>query len=135
MATPTTATSSDKLTDLQKQIFEAITSKDVGALKTRLAQLETSIDFIDDSGMTPLQHACYKQTFEAVQCILDQVSERPSNTQTHTPTHTSSTFGSTRNPYNIDIDLPMCEVKCARCCFRVTTIGLLVSLCLHFHCK
>lgn len=62
------------LTDVQKQIFEAITSKDVGALKTRLAQLDTSVDFIDDSGMTPLQHACYKQTREAVQCILDQVS-------------------------------------------------------------
>lgn len=62
-----------ELTDLQKQIFEKITNKDVGGLKTLLTQLKTPIDFIDENGMTPLQHACYKQCTEAVQCILDQV--------------------------------------------------------------
>lgn len=62
-----------QLTDVQRAIYEAITAKDVGALKTQLALLQTPVDFIDENGMTPLQHACYKQTHEAVQSILDQV--------------------------------------------------------------
>lgn len=61
------------LTDVQKKIIEKITANDVGGLKQLLAQLTTTVDYFDDTGMTPLQHACYKNNVEAVQCILDQV--------------------------------------------------------------
>lgn len=61
------------LTDLQKQIFEIIPKNDVGELKALLAQLQGTADFVDENGMTPLQHACYKGNTEFVQILLDQV--------------------------------------------------------------
>lgn len=61
------------LTDLQKRIFEIIPKNDVGELKALLAQLQGTADFVDENGMTPLQHACYKGNAEFVQILLDQV--------------------------------------------------------------
>lgn len=63
----------EPLTDIQKKVFEAIPKSDVGELKTLLAQLQGTADFVDENGMTPLQHACYKGNTELVQILLDQV--------------------------------------------------------------
>lgn len=64
----------DTLSDVQKQIFDAISKNEIGELKTLLAQLQGTADFVDENGMTPLQHACYKGNTELVQLLLDQVS-------------------------------------------------------------
>lgn len=64
----------DTLNDVQKQIFDAIAKNEIGELKTLLAQLQGTADFVDENGMTPLQHACYKGNTELVQHLLDQVS-------------------------------------------------------------
>jgi len=60
------------LTDLQKDIFDSISKNDLPRLKLNLIELKTSIDYYDDNGMTPLQHACYKGNKEAVQICLDR---------------------------------------------------------------
>lgn len=60
---------------LEKDIFDQITKNDVGGLKFSLSQLSGTVDFVDENGMTPLQHACYKGNVESVQMLLDQVSE------------------------------------------------------------
>lgn len=65
----------DPLTDVQKSIIESIPKGDVGELKTLLTQLQGTADFVDENGMTPLQHACYKGNTELVQILLDQVIE------------------------------------------------------------
>lgn len=65
----------ETLTDVQKKIFETIPKSDIGELKTLLAQLQGTADFVDENGMTPLQHACYKGNTELVQILLDQVIE------------------------------------------------------------
>lgn len=71
------ATEEVTLTDVQKKIFDAITKTDVGELKTLLVQLQGTADFVDENGMTPLQHACYKGSTELVQVLLDQVACLP----------------------------------------------------------
>lgn len=63
----------ESLTDVQKNIFDTIPKGDVGELKTLLTQLQGTTDFVDENGMTPLQHACYKGNTELVQTLLDQV--------------------------------------------------------------
>lgn len=65
----------DSLTNVQKSIIESIPKGDVGELKTLLTQLQGTADFVDENGMTPLQHACYKGNTELVQILLDQVIE------------------------------------------------------------
>lgn len=67
------ATEGVTLSDVQKKIFEAINKTDVGELKTLLVQLQGTADYVDENGMTPLQHACYKGSTELVQVLLDQV--------------------------------------------------------------
>ncbi len=64
----------DGLTTVQKDIFDKISKSDVGGLKFLLSQLTGTVDFVDENGMTPLQHACYKGNVESVQMLLDQVS-------------------------------------------------------------
>lgn len=65
----------DSFTNVQKSIIESIPKGDVGELKTLLTQLQGTADFVDENGMTPLQHACYKGNTELVQILLDQVIE------------------------------------------------------------
>uniref|UniRef100_A0A336MVB6 CSON001847 protein n=1 Tax=Culicoides sonorensis TaxID=179676 RepID=A0A336MVB6_CULSO len=60
------------LTDLQKDILDAIAKKDLTRLKQNLVELKTSIDYYDDTGMTPLQHAAFKGDKLAVELILDR---------------------------------------------------------------
>lgn len=61
------------LSDLQKQIIDKISGSDVAELKILLAQLEGSVDFVDENDMTPLQYACYKKNVEIVQLLIDMV--------------------------------------------------------------
>lgn len=63
----------NELTDVQKKIFETIPNANVGELKTLLTQLQGTADFVDENGMTPLLHACYKGNTDLVQILLDQV--------------------------------------------------------------
>lgn len=67
------APSTEDLTDFQKEIFEKISKNEVCELKTLLAQRKVKMDFVDENGMSPLQHACYKGNKEIVQLLLDQV--------------------------------------------------------------
>lgn len=67
------APATEGLTDLQKEIFTKISQNEVSELKALLAQNKIKIDFVDENGMSPLQHACYKGNKEIVQMLLDQV--------------------------------------------------------------
>ncbi|KAL7050097.1 hypothetical protein ACKWTF_003955 [Chironomus riparius] len=59
------------MSELQKEIFSCIAKSDVDELKKKLSAYNGSIDFTDDNGMTPLQHASYKGNKEGVQLLLD----------------------------------------------------------------
>lgn len=61
------------LSDQQKEIYEKITKNEVEELKTLLSTCKTKLDFVDENGMSLLQHACYKGNKEIVQMLLDQV--------------------------------------------------------------
>lgn len=67
--TPTT----ESLSELQKQVFTHISNHESSELRTLLASNKMKIDFVDENGMSPLQHACYKGNKEIVQMLLDQV--------------------------------------------------------------
>lgn len=88
--------------EIQKQIFDHISKNEINELKGKLTSHSGSVDFFDEngkspveflfsresqnnqrrnnkfsrifSGMTPLQHASYKGSKEAVQLLLDLVS-------------------------------------------------------------
>ncbi|KAL0125491.1 hypothetical protein PUN28_004535 [Cardiocondyla obscurior] len=66
------APATEDLVDFQKEIFEKISKNEVCELKTLLAQSKVKMDFVDENGMSPLQHACYKGNKEIVQLLLDQ---------------------------------------------------------------
>jgi len=61
------------ITDLQKDIFAKISKNEARELKRLLAKKKIKMDFVDENGMSPLQHACYKGNKEIVQILLDQV--------------------------------------------------------------
>lgn len=67
------APSKEGLTDLQKEIFDKINKNEVSEIKTLLSMNKIKVDFVDENGMSPLQHACYKGNKEIVQMLLDQV--------------------------------------------------------------
>lgn len=67
------APATEGLTDLQREIFTKISQNEVSELKVLLGQNKLKIDFVDENGMSPLQHACYKGNKEIVQMLLDQV--------------------------------------------------------------
>lgn len=62
------------LSNVQRGVFDAISVNDVGKLKEYLGQLHGTVNYVDENGMTPLQHACYKGSIELVQILLDQVN-------------------------------------------------------------
>ncbi|XP_014470132.1 PREDICTED: ankyrin repeat and MYND domain-containing protein 2 [Dinoponera quadriceps] len=66
------APGTEGLTDLQRDIFTKISKNEVCELKTLLAPNKVKMDFVDENGMSPLQHACYKGNVEIVQMLLDQ---------------------------------------------------------------
>lgn len=58
----------------EKEILEKVSSNDANGLQSMFAGLKlSSVDFVDENGMTPLQHACYKGNKEIAQMLLDQV--------------------------------------------------------------
>lgn len=66
---------SNQLNDLQMQIFDKIAKNDKDGFKQLIGQLKGGVNFVDENGMTPLQHACCKGNKEAVQILLDMVSD------------------------------------------------------------
>ncbi|XP_066593759.1 ankyrin repeat and MYND domain-containing protein 2 [Prorops nasuta] len=62
----------ENVEDLQKEIFKKITENEAAELKILLAANKIKVDFVDENGMSPLQHACYKGNKEIVQMLLDQ---------------------------------------------------------------
>lgn len=79
------------LSTLQKDILDAIAKKDVTCLKQSLIELKSPIDFYDDSGMTPLQHAAFKGDKTAVELILDRGPNV--NSTRHTYDYSALHFG------------------------------------------
>ncbi|XP_074106216.1 ankyrin repeat and MYND domain-containing protein 2 [Cotesia typhae] len=67
-----TPTTTESLSELQKQVFTHISNHESSELRTLLASNKMKIDFVDENGMSPLQHACYKGNKEIVQMLLDQ---------------------------------------------------------------
>lgn len=61
------------LTEVESKVFELITNNDLYGLKNHLTLNEIKIDILDDHGMTPLTHACFKGNYEISQYLLDQV--------------------------------------------------------------
>lgn len=58
----------------EKEILDKVSSNDVNGIQSMFADLKlVSVDFTDENGMTPLQHACYKGNKEIAQILLDQV--------------------------------------------------------------
>ncbi|XP_031633079.1 ankyrin repeat and MYND domain-containing protein 2 [Contarinia nasturtii] len=96
----------ETLTDVQKKIFEAIPTGDIGDLKTLLAQLQGTTDFVDENGMTPLQHACYKGNTELVQTLLDQGADV--NSSKHGANYTALHFAALSG--NAEICLRLLQV-------------------------
>lgn len=64
------------LTDVQRQMFEKIAKNEASEFRALLTQNKGSVNFVDENGMSPLQHACYKGNKEIVQMLLDQVCMR-----------------------------------------------------------
>lgn len=60
----------------QKQIFEKIAQNDLNGFKNLLGQLKGGVNFVDENGMTPLQHAACKGNKEAVRILLDMVKQQ-----------------------------------------------------------
>ncbi|GAB0096235.1 ankyrin repeat and MYND domain-containing protein 2 [Sergentomyia squamirostris] len=57
---------------LEKDIFDKISKNEVTELRNILLELKTSVDFVDENGMTALQHACYKGNKEIAQMLIDR---------------------------------------------------------------
>lgn len=64
------------MTDVQRQMFEKIAKNEASEFRALLTQNKGSVNFVDENGMSPLQHACYKGNKEIVQMLLDQVCMR-----------------------------------------------------------
>ncbi|XP_031846094.1 ankyrin repeat and MYND domain-containing protein 2 [Nomia melanderi] len=62
----------EDITDVQKKIFDIIRDNSVLELKMLLVANKVKMDFVDENGISPLQHACYKGRKEIVQILLDQ---------------------------------------------------------------
>lgn len=58
----------------EKTIFTVIAQGDLTEFKNILAQHKGTADFLDENGMTALQHAAYKGCKDMVQLLLDRVS-------------------------------------------------------------
>ncbi|XP_012251432.1 ankyrin repeat and MYND domain-containing protein 2 [Athalia rosae] len=77
------APATEGLMDFEKEIFTKISKNEIAELKTLLVANKIKIDFVDENGMTPLQHACYKGNKEIVQMLLDQGADVNSSQHEH----------------------------------------------------
>lgn len=62
------------LSEMEKLVFEKLTSNDTNAFQQLVTQLKGGVNFIDDNGMSPLQHACCKGNKNAVEVLLNMVN-------------------------------------------------------------
>ncbi|XP_067643012.1 ankyrin repeat and MYND domain-containing protein 2 [Eurosta solidaginis] len=87
----------NQLNDVQSQIFDRISKNDINGFKQLITQLKGSVDFVDNDGMTPLQHACCKGNREAVQILLDMGADINFNKHgaDYTPLHFAALSGNT----------------------------------------
>ncbi|XP_055914217.1 ankyrin repeat and MYND domain-containing protein 2 [Eupeodes corollae] len=60
------------ISDLQKQIFEKLSKNETNEFKQLITHIKSTVNFVDENGMSPLQHACSKGNIEAVKILLDQ---------------------------------------------------------------
>ncbi|XP_004526925.1 ankyrin repeat and MYND domain-containing protein 2 [Ceratitis capitata] len=90
-------TNKSPLDDIQRQIFDRIAKNDVNGFKQLITQLKERVDFVDDDGMTPLQHACCKGSKEIVQILLDMGADIHFNKHgaDYTPLHFAALSGNT----------------------------------------
>ncbi|XP_038215664.1 ankyrin repeat and MYND domain-containing protein 2 [Zerene cesonia] len=75
----------------EKTIFTTIAQGDVTEFKNILAQHKGSVDFLDENGMTALQHAAYKGCKDMVQLLLDRGADV--NCGNHEYNYTALHFG------------------------------------------
>lgn len=59
--------------EIHKLIFEKLSNNDTNAFQQLIMQLKDGVNFVDETGMTPLQHACCKANKEAVEILLNMV--------------------------------------------------------------
>ncbi|KAE8747688.1 hypothetical protein FOCC_FOCC005667 [Frankliniella occidentalis] len=82
----------------EKEILEKISANDVNGLQNLLSALKLgNVDYVDENGMTPLQHACYKGNKEIAQMLLDQGADVNSGKHEHgyTALHFAALSGNT----------------------------------------
>uniref|UniRef100_A0AAG5D9K0 MYND-type domain-containing protein n=1 Tax=Anopheles atroparvus TaxID=41427 RepID=A0AAG5D9K0_ANOAO len=79
------------LSEDQQAIFNRIAKNENSELRLLLSQYKSNVDFVDENGMTPLQHASYKGNKEAVQLLLDQGADV--NSGKHEYNYTALHFG------------------------------------------
>lgn len=91
------------LTADQQQIFDRISKNEVSELKLVLGQFRAGVDFVDENGMTPLQHAAYKGNKEAVQLLLDQGADV--NSGRHEYNYTALHFGALSGSVDVCVKL------------------------------
>ncbi|KAL9698920.1 hypothetical protein quinque_002361 [Culex quinquefasciatus] len=91
------------LTADQQQIFDRISKNEVSELKLVLGQFKQSVDFVDENGMTPLQHAAYKGNKDAVQLLLDQGADV--NSGKHEYNYTALHFGALSGSVDVCVKL------------------------------
>ncbi|XP_055606813.1 ankyrin repeat and MYND domain-containing protein 2 [Uranotaenia lowii] len=99
------ATSKVILSAKEKEIFDRISKNEISELKMVLAQFKQSVDFVDENGMTPLQHAAYKGNKDAVQMLLDQGADV--NSGKHEYNYTALHFGALSG--NVDVCLKLLQ--------------------------
>ncbi|XP_055536162.1 ankyrin repeat and MYND domain-containing protein 2 [Wyeomyia smithii] len=93
----------------QKTIFDRISKNEISELKLALAQYKQNVDFVDENGMTPLQHASYKGNKEAVQLLLDQGADV--NSSKHEYNYTALHFGALSGSVDVCLKLLLAGAK------------------------
>ena len=65
--------SNSSVLESDKNLFKAIDENDTTKMKNVLVE-KTNVNILDETLMTPLQHASYKGNKDMVQMLLDHVS-------------------------------------------------------------
>ncbi|XP_065094479.1 ankyrin repeat and MYND domain-containing protein 2 [Ochlerotatus camptorhynchus] len=97
------------LSSEQKEIFDRISNNENSELKLVLSRFKQSVDFVDDNGMTPLQHAAYKGNKDAVQMLLDQGADV--NSGKHEYNYTALHFGALSGSVDVCMKLLLAGAK------------------------
>ncbi|KAJ8675597.1 hypothetical protein QAD02_011383 [Eretmocerus hayati] len=83
------------LTKVQQDIFEAVNDGKIQELKIILSTNKIKVDFVDENGMTPLQHACYKGSKDIVEMLIDHGADpnKCDHPHQYTPLHFAALSG------------------------------------------